>query len=261
MRCVGRILWSSIGLLCGAIAAAVVVWILIKHVTGANRRQVEVPDVVGKSEIEARQLLTAKHLYPNFVIRENSIAVPAGHVLRLQGLEAGQVVREGKTVTLIVNLGPRAVKVPNVTDRGLIRATSRLEELGLAVGNKVYVHHAQFKKDYVIGQQPAEGFWLTTGSEVHLIVSKGKEQLVELPFPVGSRISDGHKAASVTIKVGKGPLSQSVEFILIDDDGKKTIYQGTHAPGDVIERIVMGRGELVTVQVLIDGIRHSEKQF
>jgi hypothetical protein len=99
-----------------------------------------------------------------------------------------------------------------------------------------------------VGQEPAHGVRLPKGKPVQLIVSAGRPPRLEEPT-----IKPGYKAARVTINVGKGPLIQPVEIEVIDEEGRKTAYKGEHVPGDTVQRVVVGKGDRVTIRIYVNG--------
>ncbi len=93
---------------------------------------VPVPDVAGRPEAEAVELLEAAGLAAAVSgNQEYSRTVPAGSVLRQEPV--GVEVQRGTTVALTLSRGPRIVRVPNVFSLSEDRAVDALEAAGFTV--------------------------------------------------------------------------------------------------------------------------------
>jgi serine/threonine-protein kinase len=104
----------------------------VDFVVSRGPRPINVPSVAGRTEAEARRILSAAGLTAEVVDeRVFDAAVPAGSVVR-QDPAQGQLQRGG-TVTLTLSQGPRMVEVPDLTGVQLDEARRRLEELGFEV--------------------------------------------------------------------------------------------------------------------------------
>ena len=119
------VLWVLAALVAVA-AAAGGWWALVGRYTDA-------PAVVGLTESQARERLTAA----GFTVEERpavySDRVPEDHVVDQDPVADGRVV-EGGTVTLTSSLGPDRREVPELAGRTREQAAAALEEVGLVVG-------------------------------------------------------------------------------------------------------------------------------
>ena len=73
---------------------------------------VPVPDVVGKSAVDAKDALQKQQLACN-IVTEPSDSVSQGHVIR-QSLKSGQRVEQGTVVELVISSGPKTIYVTGV---------------------------------------------------------------------------------------------------------------------------------------------------
>jgi serine/threonine-protein kinase len=133
-----------------------------------------VPDVVGKTEAEAVDILEDAG-YEVAVARTFSETV-AKDVVGAQAPVGGNVTAPGITVGLLVSDGPRPAEefviVPDVRGMGLEEATAALEEAGLtAVPYEFYTDLAPAGQ--VVAQLPPPDSAVALGSPVLLLVSKG----------------------------------------------------------------------------------------
>lgn len=87
---------------------------------------------------------------------------------------AGTVLKNGDTVTLIISMGPDSVKVPDVAGRSTSEAKSILEAEGFKT-NVEYAYSDTVEVEKVISTNPAKDTDASTGGQITIIVSKGKE--------------------------------------------------------------------------------------
>jgi eukaryotic-like serine/threonine-protein kinase len=161
----------------GLIAALVAGVVVIAALAGAlwwrtaSREQHVVPDLTtGLTVDQARNAVSEL----GFEIREQTVpdtVVPNGVVVRTVPT-AGQTLREGDVLQLIVSSGPPLSPVPNVVGRALSDATALIEAAGLTVGSITPTFDETVSGDTVLSQEPAE-VSLTAGQPVNLVVSGG----------------------------------------------------------------------------------------
>lgn len=165
--------------------------------------QVEVPDVVGQPRDEAEQTIDEAGLGVTVETR-NSSEVPVDAVIETDP-PAGESVRRGSEVTLIVSSGPGQVAVPPVVGQTRGAAEQQLSARGLEFS--VSEETSDRPAGEVISQSPDAGTRVDPGSTVELVVSSGPEPVttVDVPNVVGLTRSDA--VAQIT---GLG-LSPSVE--------------------------------------------------
>ncbi|MFI6643825.1 Stk1 family PASTA domain-containing Ser/Thr kinase [Streptomyces sp. NPDC050504] len=93
---------------------------------------VEVPDVTGETEAEARTTLVDEGFKVKIAAERVDSPEEAGHVAR-QSVAEGTEAAEGDTVTLTISKGPRMIDVPDVTGKKVDEAKSTLEDAGFKV--------------------------------------------------------------------------------------------------------------------------------
>ncbi len=162
--------------------------------------RVVIPDVRGKTEDEAKELLEAQRLQVVLAPREFSRTVPEGTVIdQVPGPAAARETKPGTSVTLVVSKGPEPVTVPSVVDRKRADAEELLTGAGL-VPKVVQVFDDVAPAGIVMKQDPAGGSTAAKGDTVTLTVSKGPE-LVTVPDVVGeSRATAERMLESVGLK-------------------------------------------------------------
>src|SRR4051794_13327159 len=168
----------------------VLLLVLLAAVGGAylltRGKQVEVPDVVGKTATAAADTLHAHNLEVKF----NSVVsqkVARDHVIE-QAPRGGDSAQEHSTVLLTVSAGRGSAPVPQVQGLSRKAAEDALRTAGFNVKvKKAYSDSVPSGK--VISSDPPEGQTLDRGKTVTLTVSKGP-QGVAVPSLVGTSQDD-----------------------------------------------------------------------
>ncbi len=201
---------------------------------------VEVPDVVGMSETDASSELNSAGLTISWT-SQYSGTVAEGLVIS-QDPAGGTTVPEGSVVALVMSLGPKPVKVPDVVGMSDDEAESAIHSAGLYVSITLQ-HSDTVAKGLVISQNPAGGTWIPEGSDVNFVISLGLRQP-----PVGPPVKPdaGCLAAHWKLDDGSGTTA-------IDSSGNgfdMTLYNNTWEDG-VLEGAAhfhgMGYGEVSDV--------------
>jgi len=60
--------------------------------------------------------------------------------------------------------------------------------------------------------------------------------------------------------VPEGPIRQTCQIVVTDAGGRRVAYDGVHKPGERIEKVVEGTGQM-TVQVFASGKLIQEQTF
>jgi beta-lactam-binding protein with PASTA domain len=143
---------------------------------------VEVPNVVGKTQVEATNELLALGLQV-LPQEEPSADQPPGTVLR-QDPGAGAEAKAGAKVTIVVATQANTVQVPRLIGRNQDAAIILVEGLGLTY--KVEEVDSTEVGGTVVDQDPAEGAQVEPGAEVTIFVSNAPEATtVKVPAVVG----------------------------------------------------------------------------
>jgi serine/threonine-protein kinase len=133
-----------------------------------GRRQVEVPDVRGRSATDAVAALADAGLEANVVEINSDKPV---NTITGQDPPAGRKVPTGTTVRVNVSKGPKPVQVPSVVGQDYEDASARLHAAGFAVAREDV--DSNQPAGIVVAQDPAPGALVPKDSSVTLSVSKG----------------------------------------------------------------------------------------
>lgn len=139
--------------------------------------QVQVPDLVGLSQDEARRLVEEVGLQLAVVGERHDPSIPALNIIA-QTIPAGQMVRPGETIGVVISQGPNFVTVPQVEGLPITAAEPGLREMGLNISRKdVWSKEAT---GIILSQDPPTGSIVSEGSVVTLIVSSGPRLMLDV---------------------------------------------------------------------------------
>jgi beta-lactam-binding protein with PASTA domain len=115
--------------------------------------EVAVPDLVGKSPVEARRIAEDKGQEVNVERQYYSATVPEGKIVSQMPL-AGTKVRRGWEISVAESLGPQRVAIPNVLGQSDRAAEINIQRRGLNVSAVAQIALPNLPADQVIAQSP-----------------------------------------------------------------------------------------------------------
>ncbi|MFF4012943.1 Stk1 family PASTA domain-containing Ser/Thr kinase [Streptomyces sp. NPDC001717] len=142
----------------------------------------KVPNLLGKTEAEARSQLSEAGLGVKGVERKFSDAFDRGTVMDTDP-PGGKRIRGNGSVKIFISRGPQVVAVPNLKDRPLEEAKNELTKAGLAPGIVTQAFSQDVAQGSVISTDPTGGEKRAPDTAVALVVSKGRP--VGVPSVVG----------------------------------------------------------------------------
>lgn len=193
-------------------------------------KEVEVPEVIGKTVEEAGAILSQAKLNYHLQSQIYDPLIPKGFIAR-QTPAPGKKVKEGKRVYLVVSSGPQLVKVPALRGIRLEQAERLINLVGLKIGQVLWIHSDKFPQRDVIASNPDSGEELELGERIDVIVSKGKEkESFSMPNLIGLSAAE----AKLIIET-KGLVLREIKPI--DTEGMEedvVLLQGPQ-PGELVE--------------------------
>lgn len=177
-------------------------FLLARQLGIGSATKVTVPEVRGKTQVEATQILSDAGLKAKVQQVTDAINT-AGQVID-QTPKAPAKISKGDTVTLKVSSGAPPVDLPDVVGRDVNAARDLLEGKNFVVEVTLKADD-KAPADQVISQQPPGGGKAPQGSTVTLTVSSGREQ-VPVPNVVGKEQS---AAANILGQAGFDTSTQS----------------------------------------------------
>jgi serine/threonine-protein kinase len=211
---------------------------------GTSPAPVTVPQIRGLTREEAEKALRARGLTMVVAGREYDAEIGLDRVIRSKPYE-GKLVKKGRVVEVILSLGPRTVKMPDVVGMTLPAAEGAINDKGLRIGEIVRRASSE-EVDRVLEQTPEAGKAIARSEPVRLVVSGG---------PDFGKLEDSEGRTWIfrrlRITVPKGPPLQHVEVLVRDDSGEEqTVYDRPHRPGEQAEvNLVVRPGWRVRVKL------------
>ncbi|NLY89032.1 MAG: Stk1 family PASTA domain-containing Ser/Thr kinase [Firmicutes bacterium] len=141
----------------------------IEVVLSRGKEMVLVPDLSGKTRIEAEIILEDARLRGGDIYHEPSSEVPRGLVVRQKPAPNLQIER-GATVDLYLSRGQDYVEIPNFIGRPLVEVQAELASLGL-VSNLVTEKYSVYPRGQILDHQPPPGSVVPVGTPVNFVVS------------------------------------------------------------------------------------------
>jgi serine/threonine-protein kinase len=228
----------------------------ITLVVSKGKAYLFVPDVKGMTLPLARNAIHRAGgpfgegaLRIGYIAHVHSEEVKEGVVMAQSPFAMTRVAR-GTGVNLLISLGPwpKEFEMPNLKGMEVEGALERAKTLGLIVARieEVETHHIE---RLVIAQSPSPGYTVQEGDLVSLRISKGIGWEADLSQP---------RFETIRFIVPKGLYYKQIQFIVIDKEGEREIYNQKNRPGELLEiptRIV-GEGK---VKIFVDGELYVER--
>lgn len=170
-------LWIALGLLFVVLIAAA--YFLLPKLFESAPEQVPVPNVVDKTENQARRLIGDAGLVVGDIERRNDEDVPEGRIIE-QAPTADTYVDPDTPVGFVISLGRPEVEIPFLIGLDKLDAQDRLQALGFDV--TLEEEESDDEKDVVVRTDPSQGEMVADGTTVIVYFSDGRE---EVPNVVG----------------------------------------------------------------------------
>jgi serine/threonine-protein kinase len=123
----------------------------------------------------------------------NDPEVPANVVISQSPL-AGEEVKQGREIWVLVSKGQDLATIPDVEGMTLKEASIEFQNADVSMGNVSRMYHEQIEKDRVISQNPKAGLQVPKNTPVDLVVSQGPEpQTVKTPNVLGKMLEEARE--------------------------------------------------------------------
>ncbi len=142
---------------------------------------VAVPDLREKELVTVLEILTDLGLNAKVRELEYHPSVPKSQVI-FQDPAAGEEVKKGRDVRIVISKGTQTVYMPNLANRPARQADIVLEENGLCRGSLSQAYSEAHEPGSVIAQEPPPGTIVSRDTCVNLLVSLGRRPRA-LPMP------------------------------------------------------------------------------
>ncbi len=218
----------------------------ITVVVSLGSSELEVPDLSGKTEQEARIALENEDLVLGEITMVTDTEKPLGVVV-YQSVEAGTTVKAGTSVDIMINdpdaeVKPETVNVPTLKGKTLEQALQMLKDAGLEPGTMKQASSTEYYNNYVISQQSPAGSSVEKGTAIGLTVSTG-------PGP--------ERSAQFDLII---PQNGKVVVTLVDAAGTSVLYQKECEAGERLEQSFLYHGS-GTVTITCNGTEIWSKDY
>lgn len=170
----------------GIVSAFAVVALLLQQ------EEVRVPDLTGRDIVTALETITQQGLQLKVDRREPNPA-PRDSVIS-QSPAAGNGIKKGRQVRVIVSQGPSDTQVPKLVNEPFRKADIMIRQAGFIPGAVSRVSSESAERDTVIAQDPSVGSQLDKGGTISMLVSSGKKgETFVMPRLAGTRAQEAVK--------------------------------------------------------------------
>jgi eukaryotic-like serine/threonine-protein kinase len=152
-------------------------------------REVRVPDLVGKTPVEARRVATERGFEMEVERQYYSSDVPEGAILS-QLPPAGTLVRPGWEIRVAESLGPQRVQIPNVIGQSERAAEMNIQRRGLDVSTIAQMGSSTQPAGEVLAQSPPPNASGVATPKISLLLAESPPaQAFLMPSFVGQPLS------------------------------------------------------------------------
>ncbi|MDR0424561.1 MAG: PASTA domain-containing protein [Clostridiales Family XIII bacterium] len=183
-----RVAAVALALVC-AIPASYFIYVGIQALSAP--KEVALPDVVGKTEEEAKEVLDVLGIGIEIGDRVASPEIEEGRIVSQERPE-GSFVKEGFTLRVNISRGAPPstekepeeviVKTPNLVGRSLDDARRALENYGYREG-AISHENSELPVDYVVRQSPEPGVDAEQGARIDMVLSLGTPEPEKVAVP------------------------------------------------------------------------------
>jgi beta-lactam-binding protein with PASTA domain len=207
-----RIEWLfRMGLLVFVLAAAAFLSAVMAMRFAIHGREVEMPNLVGKTSTDAAAILEGRGLQLKVVDRVYS-DVPANSVAR-QSPPAGEHMKVSQDVHVVLSLGPQNITVPAVVGESLRIARIQLLQTSLQLGEVTAFPAASADPDSILQQTPSPGTRAASPRVDLLVAEAVPPPSFVMPWLVGMQQTDAERlVASGGVKFTKTTFSASPQW-------------------------------------------------
>ena len=235
-----RIEWLlRMGMLVFVLAAAAFLSGVMAMRFAIQGREVDMPNLVGKSSADAESLLRARGLQIKIADRVYS-DLPANAVVR-QSPSAGEHMKISQDAHVVLSLGPQNVTIPVLSGEGLRIARIQLLQSGLQLGEVTSYAAPDLSGDTVLQQNPPSGTRATSLRVDLLVAQDGQQAAYVMPWLVGMPEADAERLISSGglkfTKITNAPSPQWPKDTVIE----QIPGQGSKVSGDTAIEIVVAQ--------------------
>ncbi len=161
------------------------------------------PEITGYQLADAEHLLDLEGLGIEVTSEEYQVDVDEGIVLS-QYPGAGTKVKSGRIIKAVISGGQKSVEVPPLAGFSVRQAKLNIEGSGLTLGDIAWTFSDSLPERVVVFSYPSSGTQIPAGSQVNLMVNRGRlSGIVFMPRLVGQTLDDAKMMLEgIGLKVG-----------------------------------------------------------
>ncbi len=208
--------------------------------TSFSNQEVEVPNLVGKTVEEAKELIKNTNFTIGKTNTEDSDSEP-GTIIE-QYPKAGRLVKGANSIDITIAGGDVGAKIKNYENKKFEDVESELKALGFEVLIE-RVNNDSIAKDHIISHYPATGALVNSGDTITLYVSDGVgDNTVVMPNLIGmSKAEAKRRIEQENLSLGEFEYKNSSK-------AKDTVISQSVSGGDSVEEktavdLVLSNGE------------------
>jgi serine/threonine-protein kinase len=182
--------WLVLGFSISMVLVGVIAFLFLSITNPFTRSGVvEVPDLVGKELIDARQIVRNERLNLRVINYLYNSEYPNGTIISQRPV-AGEKRKINSEVEVVVSKGPQLVRVPNLVGKNQLEAELVLEETGLTLGEILVDSSPEFPEGVVIKQLPDKNTQIEHGASVSITLNVTEANLVKVPNFIGRPLTE-----------------------------------------------------------------------
>lgn len=191
--------------------------------------EVTVPGVVGRSLEEAGRRISSAQLVLKVRGHRFDDQVPPDGIIAQSPAQGSRLKSQG-AVKVLVSLGPRRIRVPDLRGKTLRAGRYQLLQRGLTPGFTSTISSDSTETDLVVSQFPLPGEQESRSPTVNLLISAGRSRVAYLmPDLVGKRLGDVSRTLALwDIELGE------VRYQSLAGLAPGTVLEHSPAAGDII---------------------------
>lgn len=205
----------------------------------AEAELVEVPDLRGKTEDQAKELVTQSGLGMQFIEEETSEDYDKG-IISSQDIDPGTEVEKYTTIKYRLSSGSAMLNIPDVVGKTQAEAEQMLIDMGFTVNvSKDYSY--DYDTGEVMSVEPGAGTQAKKGDAVNLTVSMGSQwDSFYVPSVLG-----------MTETEAKGELAAL--DVIVQSETSETAEAGQVISQSIAEGVYVDKGTTITITVSTGG--------
>ncbi len=169
-------------------AVVVVVSALANFVFGGTTNEVEVPNVLKMTVVEAQKILADRNFEVQLEERYADKEKPG--TVMAQEPEPQSKRREGSKVVLIISKGAELVEVPDFKAMSMVKLEQQLQAAGFTLGKVSKKYDKEANIGTVLTQNPQAGSKAPKGSSIDVVINEGDKEVPEL---IGKKVQYADK--------------------------------------------------------------------